>query len=80
MAKYKIAGITQGITIIHLQGSRLQRLPIKIPTDVGEQTAIAAVVLDMENEILELETRLTKTRELKQGMMRKLLTGSIRLV
>jgi type I restriction enzyme S subunit len=34
----------------------------------------------MDTELAELETRLTRTRQLKQGMMQELLTGRIRLV
>jgi type I restriction enzyme S subunit len=34
----------------------------------------------MDNEIDALEARLTKVRQLKQGMMQELLTGRIRLV
>ena len=45
-----------------------------------EQAAIAAVLSDMDAEIIALEARLAKTRELKQGMMQALLTGRIRLV
>ena len=44
-----------------------------------EQTAIATVLSDMDKEIQALEQRLTKTRDLKQGMMQQLLTGKIRL-
>jgi type I restriction enzyme S subunit len=44
-----------------------------------EQTAIAAVLSDMDAEIAALEKRRHKTRLLKQGMMQKLLTGRIRL-
>jgi type I restriction enzyme S subunit len=44
-----------------------------------EQTAIAKVLSDMDTEIATLETRLEKTRALKQGMMQELLTGRIRL-
>ncbi|HXH38357.1 MAG TPA: restriction endonuclease subunit S [Thermoanaerobaculia bacterium] len=45
-----------------------------------EQVAIALVLSDMETEIVALETKLAKSRALKQGMMQQLLTGSIRLV
>lgn len=45
-----------------------------------EQTAIASILTDMDTELAELETRLAKTRQLKQGMMQELLTGRIRLV
>ena len=33
----------------------------------------------MDNEIQNLEQRLTKTRQIKQGMMQQLLTGRTRL-
>lgn len=45
-----------------------------------EQTAIAAILSDMDAEIEALEKRLEKTRALKQGMMQELLTGKTRLV
>ena len=45
-----------------------------------EQSAIAAVLSDMDAEIAVLEARCDKTRALKQGMMQELLTGRIRLV
>ena len=45
-----------------------------------EQTAIAAVLSDMDAELAALEARRDKTRNLKQAMMQELLTGRIRLV
>ena len=45
-----------------------------------EQTAIAAVLSDMDAELAALEARRDKTRELKQAMMQELLTGRTRLV
>ena len=45
-----------------------------------EQTAIAAILFDMDAEVTALEAKLAKTRQLKQGMMQELLTGRIRLV
>jgi type I restriction enzyme S subunit len=47
---------------------------------VDEQTAIAAVLSDMDAELSALEARLEKTRALKQAMMQELLTGRTRLV
>lgn len=52
---------------------------VSIPT-LDEQTAIATILSDMNTEIAVLETRLAKTRALKQGMMHNLLTGKVRLV
>ncbi|EML0203010.1 restriction endonuclease subunit S [Vibrio cholerae] len=45
-----------------------------------EQTAIATILSDMDEEIQVLEQRLNKTRQIKQGMMQELLTGKTRLV
>jgi type I restriction enzyme S subunit len=52
---------------------------LKLPSP-EEQTAIAAVLSDMEAELIALEARLAKTRDLKQGMMQELLTGRTRLI
>jgi type I restriction enzyme S subunit len=46
----------------------------------AEQTAIAAVLSDMDAEISALVARRDKTRDLKQAMMQELLTGRTRLV
>ncbi|MBN8451129.1 MAG: restriction endonuclease subunit S [Candidatus Accumulibacter sp.] len=52
---------------------------IKLPPR-QEQTAIAAVLSDMDAELSALEARRDKTRALKQGMMQELLTGRVRLI
>ena len=51
-----------------------------LPPTEEEQEAIAQVFSDMDAEITVLETKLTKARQLKTGMMQELLTGRIRLV
>ncbi len=53
---------------------------IQLPPTKSEQTAIAAVLSDMDAELAALEQRREKTRALKQGMMQELLTGRIRLI
>jgi type I restriction enzyme S subunit len=53
--------------------------PVLLPP-LPEQTAIAAVLSDMDAELAALEERREKTRQLKQGMMQELLTGRTRLV
>ncbi|WP_404360208.1 restriction endonuclease subunit S [Methylotuvimicrobium sp. KM1] len=47
---------------------------------VEEQTAIATILSDMDEEIQALQQRLNKTRQIKQGMMQELLTGKTRLL
>ena len=62
-----------------ISGSDVKALQIPIPP-LPEQTAIAAVLSDMDAEIDALERRRDKTRDLKQGMMQELLSGKTRLV
>jgi type I restriction enzyme S subunit len=50
-----------------------------IPPIKAEQEAIATVLFDMDAEIVALETKLVKFRQLKQAMMHELLTGRVRL-
>jgi type I restriction enzyme S subunit len=52
---------------------------VAIPSSLKEQTAIAAIFSDMDAELTVLEKKLAKIRDIKQGMMQQLLTGSIRL-
>ena len=63
----------------HIHGKDLRPILFTFPT-VPEQTAIAAVLSDMDAELSALEARRDKTRDLKQGMMQELLTGKTRLV
>jgi type I restriction enzyme S subunit len=58
----------------------MYKIEIDIPQNIEEQTAIAAILSDMDAEIAALEARRDKTRALKQGMMQELLIGRIRLV
>ena len=58
---------------------KFRNLTVNVPP-LPEQTAIATILSDMDAEITSLETKLAKTRQLKQGMMHNLLTGRIRLI
>lgn len=58
----------------------VKKLPIFYPVDIKEQSLIAAILSDMDNEIDTLISKLSKARLVKQGMMQELLTGRIRLV
>lgn len=61
-----------------LNASTIEKISASFPNK-EEQTAIATILSDMDNEIQTLEQRLTKTRQIKQGMMQELLTGRTRL-
>lgn len=56
----------------------VRKLPVLTPPS-NEQQAIAKVLQDADREITTLRDRLEKARNMKQGMMRELLTGRTRL-
>jgi len=58
--------------------SLIKSLAVPFPT-LSEQSAIAAVLRDMDAEIDALEARRDKVAAIKQGMMQELLTGRTRL-
>lgn len=58
--------------------SEYQHRKVSLPT-LDEQRAIASAISDFDAEISLLERRLAKLMAIKQGMMRSLLTGHIRL-
>ena len=68
----------QAVGQASINTKELRALELTIP-DVGEQTAIASTLSDMDAELAVLESRRDKARQLKQGMMQELLSGRIRL-
>ena len=81
----KLSYLKKKIEAISSQGAQpnlslgdLARFPILLPSK-KEQTAIATILSDMDNELQALTQKLEKARALKQGMMQQLLTGKIRL-
>jgi type I restriction enzyme S subunit len=69
-----------GATINQITNKSLNSFQVPLPKDGEEQTAIATLLSDMDAEIAALEARLTKARQVKQGIVQELLTGRIRLV
>ncbi|KAA3606307.1 MAG: restriction endonuclease subunit S [Calditrichaeota bacterium] len=57
-----------------------QPLEIKVPKSKEEKNRISQILSDMDNEIETLQNKLSKYKQLKQGLMQNLLTGKIRLV
>lgn len=68
-----------GSTVMGLSLNDLRNIPFSLPR-IAEQTYIAQILSDMDNEIQELEKQLEKYKMMKQGMMQSLLTGKIRLL
>ena len=73
-----IALLLSGSSINNLRPGDILGMVFKFP-DKDERDAITKVLDDMENEIIDLENKLVKYRQIKHGMMQKLLTGQIRL-
>ncbi len=61
-----------------LNAKTIESIELTMP-QYQEQTAIAAILSDMDAELAALEAKLAKARAVKQGMMQALLTGKIRL-
>lgn len=61
-----------------LNATTIENLQIIVP-EKDEQQAIAQILSDMDSEIEQLEKKLAKYQQIKQGMMQELLTGRIRL-
>ncbi len=75
----KLGDLVSTTALPSLSGSVLSSIDLPLPS-IPEQTAIATILSDMDAEIVALEARRDKTKNLKQGMMQELLTGRIRLL
>lgn len=75
----QIDALLTGSNYPAINSTDVRALQIPVPV-YGEQTAIAAVLSDMDAELSALEARRDKTRDLKQAMMQELLTGRVRLI
>ncbi|KSX99268.1 hypothetical protein APT95_07950 [Providencia stuartii] len=75
----RIVGMAKPGTQIYVNTDDVLGFNLLISNSQEEQTAIATILSDMDDEIQALEQRLGKTRQIKQGMMQELLTGKTRL-
>ncbi|WP_162652192.1 restriction endonuclease subunit S [Lentilitoribacter sp. Alg239-R112] len=71
---------TMGATINQITNKDLNRFRIPFPKSPEERLKIADLLENWELDIQSLNSRLNKTKALKQGMMQELLTGRTRLV
>lgn len=74
------AKLSKGSTFDSVNSADVRALEVRLPPTVGEQTAIAEVLTEMDTEIGGLEQQREKTRSLKQAMMQELMTGKTRLI
>jgi len=71
----KVAGSAQ----LGLSRKSVEKQEITFPP-LTEQNAIDEVLSVLDEEITQLEIKLSKTKQIKHGMMQELLTGKIRLI
>jgi type I restriction enzyme S subunit len=76
----EVASSSYGTHMPRSDWSVVKQYEVPFPSTIEEQTAIAQILTDMDADITNLETKLTKARAVKQGMMQQLLTGKIRLI
>ncbi|MCU7844855.1 MAG: restriction endonuclease subunit S [Candidatus Thiodiazotropha sp. (ex Monitilora ramsayi)] len=75
----RIMSMTAKSSVDSVRREMIADMKIVLPS-IDEQIAMARVLSDMDSEIDTLEKRLSKTQQLKQGMMQELLTGKTRLI
>lgn len=71
--------LLSGSSINNLNPSNIESISIPFP-NISEQTRIATILSDMDEEIEALESKLSKQIQIKEAMMQNLLTGKVRLV
>jgi type I restriction enzyme S subunit len=74
----KVMSMTAKSSVDSVRREMIADMPIVLPS-MNEQKLISSVLSDMEAELETLTLRLTKTQQIKQGMMQELLTGKTRL-
>ncbi|MDA9374796.1 restriction endonuclease subunit S [Flavobacteriaceae bacterium] len=72
--------LNDGVNQTNIGNSDIEKCIIQLPSERNEQVNIANILDDINNEILLLESKLSKYQLAKQGMMQQLLTGKIRIV
>lgn len=67
-----------GTKVSSVNKANVSQTKLIVP-EIEEQKAIAQILSNIDSEIDALEQKLSKYRQVKQGMMQQLLTGKIRL-
>lgn len=73
-----IAKVT-GITVRHITSKALSNIEIPLPPTLAEQQAIADLLSEQDAAIAALEAKREKYVRIKEGMMRDLLSGKVRM-
>jgi type I restriction enzyme, S subunit len=71
--------LAAGSSVLNLNKEIVKKVVLVIPERKSEQRDIASVLCAIDDEVVKLETKLSKLHMQKQGMMQSLLTGKIRI-
>lgn len=71
-AKWKIATLAQGKSVVHIQATQISGVAVKYPPSIVEQQKIASLFTELDALIQSAEKELEGYRELKQGMLQKM--------
>ena len=77
--KHQFRFFAVGTKVSGISKSNIAKVVVRFPS-LPEQIEIARVLADIDSELIALESKLTKARQINQGMMQELLTGRIRLI
>lgn len=70
---------TAKATVNSLRMDTFKNFVLTMPKSINEQKAIANIISNVDNEIMSLNNKLYKYKQIKQGLMEELLTGKKRL-
>lgn len=71
-AKWKIATIAQGKSIVHIQAKQLGKIFVEYPVDKDEQQKIADFLSALDTVIQKQKETLEKWQELKKGLLQQM--------
>lgn len=76
----EIHKLVTGSAQLGLAKSSIKHVVLKVPTEKAEQTAIANILSDMDDEISAINDKINKYKQIKAGVADELLSGRIRLI
>ena len=77
-AKWKIAAIAQGKSIVHIQAKQLSNIHVKYPVSKAEQQKIAEFLSTIDTVIEKQKETVSSWEERKKGVMQKLFSQEVR--
>ena len=77
-AKWKIAAIAQGKSIVHVQAKQLANIPVRYPVSECEQQKIADFLSTIDTVIEKQKATVEAWEERKKGVMQKLFSQEVR--